>query len=116
MGMHDASVPPRNRQSYTPTSEGVTTPSTPLCLWVGGFTSRGLHTAHADNPMAGSEQLTSLPAPTLDADVLATCQKIAAKVAKVDRVEGSLTQLGLGSMEGLHLCTELENAYGADSA
>ena len=51
-----------------------------------------------------------------DADVLQTCQHIAAKVAKVDRVEGSLTQLGLGSMEGLHLCTELENAYGADSA
>ena len=38
-----------------------------------------------------------------DADVLQTCQAIAAKVAKVDRVEGSLTQLGLGSMEGLHL-------------
>jgi len=47
-----------------------------------------------------------------DEDVLRTCQSIAAKVAKVDRVEGSLTQLGLGSMEGLHLCTELENAYG----
>jgi len=47
-----------------------------------------------------------------DDDVLRTCQNIAAKVAKVDKVEGSLTQLGLGSMEGLHLCTELENAYG----
>ena len=47
-----------------------------------------------------------------DEDVLQTCQAIASKVAKVDHVEGSLTQLGLGSMEGLHLCTELENAYG----
>ena len=47
-----------------------------------------------------------------DEKVLQTCQAIAAKVAKVDRVEGSLTQLGLGSMEGLHLCTEIENAYG----
>ena len=51
-----------------------------------------------------------------DEDVLQTCQNIASKVAKVDRVEGSLTQLGLGSMEGLHLCTELETEYGADSA
>ena len=51
-----------------------------------------------------------------DEDVLQTCQNIASKVAKVDRVKGSLTQLGLGSMEGLHLCTEIENAYGADSA
>ena len=47
-----------------------------------------------------------------DEDVLRTCQSIASKVAKVDHVEGSLTQLGLGSMEGLHLCTEIENEYG----
>lgn len=51
-----------------------------------------------------------------DSDVLTRCRGIAARVAKLGaesfKTDAPLTHLGLGSMEGLHLCTELENAFG----
>ena len=51
-----------------------------------------------------------------DADVLARCRGIAARVAKLTedalKTDAPLAQFGLGSMEGLHLCTELETAFG----